>query len=84
MHYACKRKSALDVYDKLRLLNIKLHGAYLTTKYYCSVSSLTGEINNTAIYYCQTANRNNSVETILALFTDTEFPLSIFLEITEE
>lgn len=84
MHYACKRKSALDVYDKLSLLDIKLYGAYQTTKYCCGVSSLTGEINSSTICYCQTANQSNSVETILALFTDTNFPLSTFPEIIEE
>lgn len=71
MHYACKRKHAVDVFDKLSFLNIKLYGSYLTTKYSCSVSSLTGEINSTAVRYCQTANQNKSLETIPALFTDT-------------
>jgi len=84
VHYACKRKSALDIYDKLSLWNITLYGAYLTTKYCCSVSGLTGEMNSTAVCYCQTANQNNSVEPILALFTDTNFPLSTFPEIIEE
>lgn len=73
MHYACKRKPALDVYGKLSLLNITLCGAYMIAKYCCSVSSLTGEISSAAICSCQTAYQNSSVETVLALFTDTNY-----------
>lgn len=78
-----KKKLALDVYDKLSLLNIKLYGAYLTAQYCCRVSRLTGEINSTAAFYCQTANQNKSMETILAVFS-VRLSLSAFPEIIEE